>query len=812
MEALQGVTSALSGAATPEEVGQAIAEHGARVLGGTGGVVFTLGHERALLRVIGSWGYSAATLAEFGALPPTVASPAGEAARERRTVAVASVDELRRRYPELATTLKDAAALCAVPLLSGGEVLGAVGVSRSDTRAFDGSEIALLEALGRQGGQALERARLYDRLHRLQTTTAALARALTPQEVAATAAAQGAEALGASSAWVALLHEDGRSLELAHAAGHEPATRQRFASLPLDAELPLAQAARTATPLWLESAEAIFGPYPRFREVRPQAQAAALLPLSDEGSALGAIGLVFDYPHVFGAHDRDYLLALTRLCGQALGRARRYQAEHDLAATLQQALLPESLPVADGLSMAVRYLPAADGTAAGGDFYEAVELGGGRLGIAVGDVIGHGPEAAAAMGQLRSALRAYALEGRPPARVLQLLSRYVDGVAGARGATLVYAIVEPGAREMRYASAGHPPPLLVTAAGETRFLEEARGVPLDRSLGFVYEDTTVSLPEFSTLVLYSDGAIERRAEPLDVGMERLARAASAGARLEPDALCNALLDALIDDSIGLRDDVALLVARVLPPAVAPLQLWFAARADQLAVVRAAMRTWLAGAGVEAGDRELVVLAAGELCANAVEHAYPDGSDAAVEVTLAREPGGALTLVVRDKGHWRPPPADPGDRGRGLGIVRALMHTVDVDPSGEGTTVSARYRPGAAPPAPAGVIGPPAVAVEFVGNVPVAHLQGEIDRSNAGAIEPELLALAPGPVIVDLSRLAFLSSAGLAVLFALARRCVRIAVVAPVGAPFRRTLEVAELARVAHVVDSVEAALEDFAQR
>ena len=415
------------------------------------------------------------------------------------------------------------------------------------------------------------------------------------------------------------------------------------------------------------------------------------------------------------------------------------------------------------------------------------------------------------MGQLRSALRAYALEGRPPGRVLQLLSRYADGVTGARGATLVYAIVDPGARVLRYASAGHPPPLLVTAAGETRYLEGARGVPLDRSLGFVYEDAVVTLPEFSTLVLYSDGAIERRTEPLDVGMERLASAAATGARLEPDALCSVLLDALIDDARSLRDDVALLVARTLPPEVAPLHLWFAARADQLAVVRQAMRTWLVGAGVEAGDRELVVLAAGELCANSVEHAYPPGSDAAVEVALTREPGGVLTLVVRDRGRWRPPPSDPGDRGRGLGIVRALMHTVDVDPGGEGTTVSARYRPGAAPPADVGVVGPPVVAVEFVDGVPVAHLQGEIDRSNAGAIEPELLALAPGPVVVDLTRLAFLSSAGLAVLFGLAKRCVRIAVVAPVGAPFRRTLEVAELTRVAHVVDSVQLALEDFAR-
>lgn len=811
LPAPEALTSALAAAATPEQVGHAIAEQGARALGGTGGIVFTLGHERELLRVIGSWGYPAAVVRSSNALPATVASPAGEAARERRTVAVGSPEELKRRYPDLAATLGPIAALCAVPLVAGADVVGAVGVSRVEGEAFDAAEIALLEALGRQGGYALERARLYDRLHRLQTTTAALARALTPREVAATAAAQGAEALGASSAWVALVDERRRSLELAHAAGHEPATRQRFASLPLDAELPLAQAARTATPLWLESPEAIFGPYPRFREVRPQAQAAALLPLSDNGTALGAIGLVFDRPHRFWPHDRDYLLALTRLCGQALGRARRYQAEHDLAATLQHALLPEALPRADGLDLAVRYLPADDDTAAGGDFYEAVELPGGRLGIAVGDIVGHGPEAAAAMGQLRSALRAYALEGRPPSRVLQLLSRYADGVRGARGATLVYAIVDPGAREVRYACAGHPPPLVVDADGATRFLEGGRGVPLDRALGFVYEDATAPLREHSTLVLYSDGAVERRGEPLDAGMARMAAAAAAGAALGPDPLCSKLLEALFDGAERRRDDVALLAARVLPLVVAPLQLWFAARADQLAVVRDAMRSWLSGTGIDPGDCELVVLAAGELCANAVEHAYgPDSQAPAVEVALAREPGGVLTLVVRDRGRWRPPPADPGDRGRGLGIVRALMHTVDIDHSPDGTSVSARYRPGAAPSAPPAVLGPPAVRVDELSAVPIARLSGEIDRSNAGEIEPELLRLAPGPVIVDLSGLAFLSSAGLAVLFGLAKRCPRIAIVAPPAAPFRRALDVADLARVALLSDSVQAALEDLA--
>ena len=428
-----------------------MAEHGARALGSTGGIVYALDGGDAL-RVIGAWGFEDSVLDEYGVLALADDLPAPEAARERRTVSASGP-----RYARLGDVK---AAICAVPLLAGPELLGSVAVYRADG-AFLPAERELLEALGQVAGHALERASLYSRLNRLQATTADLARALTPREVAATAAAQGAEALRASSAWVAIVDPGRRTLELAHAAGHAEGTVQRFRSFSLDAELPLAEAVRTATPLWLESADAIFGRYPRFAEVRPQAQSAALLPLVDGGDALGAIGLVFDSPRTFGPADRDYLLTLTRLCGQALGRARVYQTEHDLALTLQQALLPDGLPRAEGLELAVRYLPTAEGAAAGGDFYDALKLTGGRIGIAVGDVVGHGPVAAAAMGQLRGALRAYALEGRSPGRVLQLLSRYADGVPGARGATVAYAVVDPAAREVRYASAGHPPPLLL---------------------------------------------------------------------------------------------------------------------------------------------------------------------------------------------------------------------------------------------------------------------------------------------------------------------------------------------------------------
>ena len=347
--------------------------------------------------------------------------------------------------------------------------------------AFYGAERELLEALGRQGGLALERALLYarqqranDRLHRLQATTAALARALTPQEVAATAAAQGREALGADSAWVALLDEERRTLELAHAAGHAEDTLQRFQSLPLDARA----AARRGRPHH-DAAVA--------RERRGDLRAVSAL---SRGAPAGAVS------------------------GAAAARRRRRDAGGDRARVRPAAPLRPArsrLPASAHTPVRAGAGPRAASTRPsttwprrssrrccrrrsraptgwsspcatcprrapppGGDFYEAVELPGGRLGIAVGDIVGHGSEAAAAMGQLRSALRAYALEGRPPARVLQLLSRYADGVTGARGATVVYAVVDPAARDG--ALRRRRPP-----AAAVRGAERPRAVPRGRA-------------------------------------------------------------------------------------------------------------------------------------------------------------------------------------------------------------------------------------------------------------------------------------------------------------------------------------------
>jgi anti-anti-sigma factor len=302
--------------------------------------------------------------------------------------------------------------------------------------------------------------------------------------------------------------------------------------------------------------------------------------------------------------------------------------------------------------------------------------------------------------------------------------------------------------------------------------------------------------------------VERRGESLDVGLERLASAASAAARCDPEELCARLLAALFAD-VGPRDDVALLAARFGRPALPPLRLRLPAAATELRGMRAALRAWLAAAGVEPGDGELIVLAAGELAANAIEHAYASGEEGEVAVELSRDREGTLTLLVRDSGRWRPPAADAaGDRGRGLAIVRALMHSVDVDEGASGTSASARFQPGPVAGAgiPVGGDGPAAVAVERVEAMLVARVSGELDMAVAGDVGAQLLGLGPGPLVVDLSGVGFLGSAGLRVLFSLAGLSGGVAVVAPPDSPCRRSIDVAELQRALPVVETMEAAL------
>ena len=285
--------------------------------------------------------------------------------------------------------------------------------------------------------------------------------------------------------------------------------------------------------------------------------------LSVGGRAIGSIAVSRRDGPPFGPEEEELTARLTGQAALQLESARLYEREHEIAGTLQRSLLPDALPAVPGLAMAARYLPAGVAVEAGGDWYEVVPLGGARVALAVGDVVGKGARAAAAMGQLRSALRAFAMEGLAPADVLSRLSGFAETVPEAGCATVAYAVVDAGSGEMRYACAGHPYPLLLEG-GHARLLEGGRGGPLAGFGPARFDEGRARLRAGDAIALYTDGLVERRREGLDAGFARLLSAAEGLSGSRVDAFCDGLLSALGAEEAA--DDVALLVARRSPTA------------------------------------------------------------------------------------------------------------------------------------------------------------------------------------------------------------------------------------------------------
>jgi serine phosphatase RsbU (regulator of sigma subunit)/anti-sigma regulatory factor (Ser/Thr protein kinase) len=376
-------------------------------------------------------------------------------------------------------------------------------------------------------------------------------------------------------------------------------------------------------------------------------------------------------------HERS--LAEERLSLEE-GRARR---EHQIAETLQRSLLPGQLPHVTGVELAARYVPAAGDVQVGGDWYDVIQLPGGRIGLAIGDVAGHGLPAASTMGQLRMALRACALRDPAPVSVLRGVSQIVEQLPAPELATLAYLLLDPDTGQAWYASAGHPPPL-VLADGRTRYLEGGLAPPVGAVREDLYREVEVQLSPGSTVLLYTDGLVERRDASIQHGLDRLAVAALLQDEPDPDALCDSILGSMLEDRPN-SDDIAVVVARLTLPLQGPLHLRLPARPTQLAHVRRTVRRWLRDQQVPEAAATEVLIACGEACANCVQHAY-DGSAGVFDLEVRRD-GDELVLVVRDEGAWR----RPGERegGWGMALMRSLMDVVEVQHGPSGTVVAMR---------------------------------------------------------------------------------------------------------------------------
>ena len=356
--------------------------------------------------------------------------------------------------------------------------------------------------------------------------------------------------------------------------------------------------------------------------------------------------------------------------------------DHEVAETLQRSLLPERLPHIDGVALEARYLPAARGTAVGGDWYDAMELDDGRVAVVVGDVVGHGLRAATMMGQMRNAFRAYALVEDSPADTLSRLNRLLAKDGTEAMATALYLILDRDTGEIVFSSAGHPPALVMTP-GQARYLEGGRSVPLGTAEVAPYRDAKARIDPGATLLLYTDGLVERRDTPLEDRLTQLRSVASiAGGDLGD--VCDQILSGILGGN-NAPDDVALLAVRPEAVPAGALSMRLPADPAALAPLRRRLGRFLAAAGATEDERFDITLCVSEAAMNAIEHAYGP-ADAEFEIE-GSEIAGRLTVTVRDSGSWRESrSAGKGERGRGLTIMRGIMEEVEVTPGARGTTV------------------------------------------------------------------------------------------------------------------------------
>ncbi|MEU0990617.1 SpoIIE family protein phosphatase [Streptomyces sp. NPDC005953] len=385
----------------------------------------------------------------------------------------------------------------------------------------------------------------------------------------------------------------------------------------------------------------------------------------------------------FTSEDELLLSLLAGHLAQGLHRAHQIDQQRETALALQRAILgPSSLPE----GFAVRYEPATRPLEVGGDWYDTVSLRDGRIGIIVGDCVGRGLAAAAVMGQLRSACRALLLQDASPARALMALDHFAAGVPGAVCTTVFCGVLDPESGRLTYSSAGHPPGILAYSDGTTRLLDSARFAPLAVRPGIERPEAECTVPARATLLLYTDGLVERRRRPLTVGIDQAGEAVQDGRDAAVEDLATQVMERLAPAG-GYDDDVALLLYRH----PAPLEMTFRAESGQLAPVRRALRSWLDQCDLPPQTVQNVLVAAGEACANAIEHGHRNSPEKTVRLR-AEALVNDLRLSVADSGHWKTPqPELNAHRGRGVTLMRAMMQQVTITPGPSGTIVDMHTR-------------------------------------------------------------------------------------------------------------------------
>jgi serine phosphatase RsbU (regulator of sigma subunit)/anti-sigma regulatory factor (Ser/Thr protein kinase) len=405
------------------------------------------------------------------------------------------------------------------------------------------------------------------------------------------------------------------------------------------------------------------------------------LPLRARGRVLGVVGFGRESGgSPYAATDVALAEEIVARAALALDNVRLYDEARATAVALQRSLLPSVQPRVTGVDSAHRYLPGSRDLGVGGDWFDVIPLSCGRVAFVIGDVMGRGLRAAAAMGQLRTAVRMLAVLDPMPEDVLRHLDDLAQNTDEVQLATCVYAVFDPVGRSLSYATAGHPPPVLQAPDGSTELLPQPSGAPLGVG-GVPFESITIAVADGSRLVLYTDGLVESRDADIDDGLRRLELALADGpAGLDP--LCDHLLAALGRDKDD-DDDVALLVAEVSGLDESRVATWkLGGGLETVSQARAWARGVVASWDVEP-LAELAELLVSELVTNALRHA-----SGPIELTalLLDE---IITLAVSDADQPLPrlrKVNDADEGGRGLQLVSMLASRWGARPTAEGKVV------------------------------------------------------------------------------------------------------------------------------
>ncbi len=408
---------------------------------------------------------------------------------------------------------------------------------------------------------------------------------------------------------------------------------------------------------------------------------ALIVPLVARGRARGTLHLV----NIDPASRRSEIAVeiaeeLARRAAVAIDNSRLYEREHRVATALQRAMLPAHLPSHDRVELSYAYRPAERESRVGGDWYDAFLISENRVAVSIGDVGGHGLEAAVAMNEARQALRLSALEGLTPAQTLRRANAALMLGDERPMITAVFGVIDVARSLFRYSSAGHPPPAIAPLFGRARYLDGG-GIPLGVDVAAPFPTLDVTLEPYTTILLYTDGLIEY---DRNIERESLRLLDALNARVQDFTADGA--GALVRNVLDNRqfDDIAVLAATILPARPQPIELRLPAAPSSAAIARRLAVRYARVAKLPPERTFDLTIAVGEAVANAVEHAYR-GTTGDFVLRLSAN-GGKIFGEVQDLGKWREGRPAP-ERGRGLSILRATTLQFELNRSSQGTTVA-----------------------------------------------------------------------------------------------------------------------------